>query len=59
MYSTPTNHHKHFGHLGSTDVGCFHPLKDVTATPFDYSAPYFMAAMPNTTIDEKILAKKR
>lgn len=59
MYSTPTNHHLHFGHLGRTDVGCFHPLKDVATVPLEPYASHVLATIPNTTLDEKILAKKR
>lgn len=59
MHSTPSNHHEHFGHLGRTDVGCYHPLKDVVTVPFEGRAPYVLAAVPNTTLEEKFAAKKR
>ncbi|KAI3432363.1 hypothetical protein D9Q98_003920 [Chlorella vulgaris] len=59
MHTTHTTFFKDFGHRGHPDYGCYHPLKDVVAVPYDPKMVTFLANTQNATLEERFRNKKK
>ncbi|KAL4451657.1 hypothetical protein ABPG75_007319 [Micractinium tetrahymenae] len=57
-YHTTPSHYGPMGHLGP-EYGCFHPLRDVVATPHDGHTDVCLEAMENVSLEELLKGKTR
>ena len=43
----------------AAEIGCYHPLRDVVAVPFDARSAFFFKNTDKLTVDQLIAEKKR